>query len=100
MVGLRDYGSTLSPTAAWNLLQGVETLPLRMERHCSNAQKVAEWLESHSKVSWVSYPGLKSSKFYDLILAHLGMKRISKCHPVKFLGGSEGYDPVPKERNK
>ena len=42
----------------------------------------------------------KSSKFYDAILVHLGMKRISKCHPVKFLGGSEGYDPVPKERNK
>ena len=71
MVGLRDYGSTLSPTAAWNLLQGVETLPLRMERHCSNAQKVAEWLEGHPKVSWVSYPGLKSSKFFDLANKYL-----------------------------
>jgi O-acetylhomoserine (thiol)-lyase len=71
MVGLRDYGSTLSPQSAWNLLQGVETLPLRMERHCSNAQTVAEWLEGHSKVSWVSYPGLKSNKFYDLANKYL-----------------------------
>ena len=71
MVGLRDYGSTLSPTSAWNLLQGVETLPLRMERHCSNAQKVAEWLEGHSKVSWVSYPGLKSSNYFELAQKYL-----------------------------
>ena len=71
MVGLRDYGSSLSPQSAWNLLQGVETLPLRMERHCSNAQSVAEWLEKHPKVSWVSYPGLKSSKFYDLANKYL-----------------------------
>ena len=66
MVALRDYGATLSPTAAWNLLQGVETLPLRMQRHCDNAQAVAEWLEKHPKVNWVSYPGLKSSQFYEL----------------------------------
>jgi O-acetylhomoserine (thiol)-lyase len=59
-VGLRDYGPTLSAQAAWNLLQGVETLPLRMERHCSNAQAVAEWLEKHPKIDWVSYPGLTS----------------------------------------
>jgi O-acetylhomoserine (thiol)-lyase len=48
------------------LLQGTETLHVRMERHISNAQKVAEFLENHSLVSWVSYPGLKSSKYYDL----------------------------------
>jgi O-acetylhomoserine (thiol)-lyase len=65
-VGLRDYGATLSATSAWQLLQGVETLPLRMERHCANALKVAEFLEGHSKVAWVSYAGLKSSEYYDL----------------------------------
>ena len=65
-VALRDYGPTLNPTAAWNLLQGVETLPLRMERHCSNALTVAEWLQDHPKVNWVSYSGLKSSPYYDL----------------------------------
>ena len=65
-VALRDYGPTLNPTAAWNLLQGVETLPLRMERHCSNALAVAEWLQDHPKVNWVSYSGLKSSPYYEL----------------------------------
>jgi O-acetylhomoserine (thiol)-lyase len=65
-VALRDYGPTLNPTAAWNLLQGVETLPLRMERHCENTLAVAEWLEHHPKVTWVSYSGLKSSPYYDL----------------------------------
>ncbi len=65
-VALRDYGPTLNPTAAWNLLQGVETLPLRMERHCSNSLAVAKWLEAHPKVSWVSYSGLESSPYYAL----------------------------------
>lgn len=65
-VALRDYGPTLNPTAAWNMLQGVETLPLRMERHCSNALTVAEWLQEHPKVNWVSYSGLKSSPYYEL----------------------------------
>ncbi|MDP6352603.1 MAG: O-acetylhomoserine aminocarboxypropyltransferase [Alphaproteobacteria bacterium] len=71
MVALRDYGATLYPTAAWNLLQGVETLPLRMERHCSNALAVAEYLEKHPKVTWVSYPGLKSNKFHELAKKYL-----------------------------
>ena len=65
-VALRDYGPTLNPTAAWNMLQGVETLPLRMERHCSNALAAAEWLQNHPKVSLVSYSGLKDSPFYEL----------------------------------
>ena len=65
-VALRDYGPTLNPTAAWNLLQGVETLPLRMERHCANTLAVAQWLEAHPKVSWVSYSGLPSSPYYKL----------------------------------
>ena len=66
MVALRDYGPTLYPTAAWNLLQGVETLPLRMERHCANALGAAKWLETHPKVRWVSYSGLESSPYYAL----------------------------------
>ncbi len=64
--GLRDLGPALSPTNAFNILQGVETLPLRMERHVSNAQAVAEFLEAHPKVEWVSYAGLPSSPFHDL----------------------------------
>lgn len=65
-VGLRDYGATLSAFAAFQLLQGIETLPLRMERHCTNALKVANFLESHPKVAWVTYAGLKSSPCFDL----------------------------------
>jgi O-acetylhomoserine (thiol)-lyase len=58
METLRVYGAALSPTSAWQILQGVETLPLRMERHCSNALAVARFLRDHPAVSWVNYPGL------------------------------------------
>jgi len=58
METLRVYGAALAPTSAWQILQGVETLPLRMERHCANALRVAEHLRSHPRVSWVNYPGL------------------------------------------
>ncbi|MCB1178659.1 MAG: O-acetylhomoserine aminocarboxypropyltransferase/cysteine synthase [Leptospiraceae bacterium] len=64
--GLRDIGAALSPFNAFQILQGVETLPLRMERHSSNALKVAEFLSNHPKVSWVNYPGLPSDKNYKL----------------------------------
>jgi O-acetylhomoserine (thiol)-lyase len=55
---LRVHGAALSATSAWQILQGVETLPLRMERHCTNALQVAEFLRRHPRVSWVNYPGL------------------------------------------
>ena len=61
---LRDTGACMSPFAAFLFLQGLETLHLRMQRHCENAQKVAEWLEGHDAVAWVNYPGLPSSKSY------------------------------------
>ena len=61
---LRDTGGTMSPFAAWTTLLGVETLQLRMARHCENALKVAKYLESHKKVEWVNYPGLKSHSHY------------------------------------
>lgn len=63
---MRDLGSIQSPFNAFILNLGLETLPLRMERHCSNAQAVAEFLEGHEKVAWVNYPGLKSNKYYEL----------------------------------
>ena len=56
--GLRDTGAALSPFNAWAILQGVETLHVRMERHSANARKVADFLSNHPKVSWVNYPGL------------------------------------------
>jgi O-acetylhomoserine (thiol)-lyase len=59
---LRDFGGCLSPFNAFLFLQGLETLSLRIERHVSNAQKVAEFLETHDNVSWVAYPGLRSSR--------------------------------------
>jgi O-acetylhomoserine (thiol)-lyase len=55
---LRVHGAALSAMSAWQILQGVETLALRMERHCTNALKVAEFLRTHPRVSWVNYPGL------------------------------------------
>lgn len=63
---MRDLGSIQAPQNAFLLNVGLETLPLRMERHCFNAQKVAEYLENHPQVAWVNYPGLKSSKYYEL----------------------------------
>ncbi len=63
---LRDLGAAITPFNSWLFLQGLETLPLRMERHSQNAQKVAEFLEGHPSVEWVQYPGLKSHPQHDL----------------------------------
>lgn len=63
---LRDLGPALSPYNAHQFLLGLETLHLRVERHSENAQKVAEFLEAHDKVSWVNYPGLKSNSYHEL----------------------------------
>ena len=68
---LRDVGSSLSPFNAFLLLQGLETLHLRVERHSANAMKVAQFLEAHPKVKWVNYPGLKSSRYHDLAKKYL-----------------------------
>ena len=65
-VALRNTGSALSALGAFQILQGLETLSLRMERHCDNAIAVAEYLENHKQVSWVRYGGLKSSEFHAL----------------------------------
>ena len=63
---MRDFGSTPAPQSAYLLNLGLESLHVRMERHCLNATKIAEYLESHEKISWVNYPGLKSNKYYEL----------------------------------
>lgn len=65
-VPLRNTGSALSPMNAFLILQGLETLSLRMERHCENAMAVAKYLSKHKKVEWVNYGGLKSSKYFKL----------------------------------
>jgi O-acetylhomoserine (thiol)-lyase len=66
VLGLRDIGPAIAPQNAFLILTGSETLPLRMQRHCDNAQTVAEWLSKHPKVSWVSYPGLPNDKNHAL----------------------------------
>lgn len=70
-VGLRNQGPTLAPDAAWIFLQGVESLPLRMERHSANALKVAEFLNKHPKVAWVRYPGLPGDPSHGLAEKYL-----------------------------
>ncbi len=67
MEGLRVFGASLAPTSAWQILQGIETLPLRMERHCANAMAVAQYLQSDPRVGWVSYPGLPSHPQHELM---------------------------------
>ncbi len=63
---LRDTGAAISPFNAWLMIQGLETLPLRMERHCANAQKVAEYLAAHPRVAYVNYPGLPDNPYHGL----------------------------------
>ena len=66
VLGLRDLGPAISPFNAFLILTGIETLPLRMQRHSDNAKAVAEWLVNHPKVAWVSYPGLAGDKYHSL----------------------------------
>ncbi|MES2806286.1 MAG: O-acetylhomoserine aminocarboxypropyltransferase/cysteine synthase family protein [Bacteroidota bacterium] len=69
--GLRDFGAALSPFNAFQIIQGLETLPLRIHRHSQNALALAEWLALQEEVAWVNYPGLKTSKYYDLVQKYL-----------------------------
>jgi len=70
-VPLRNLGACISPDNAWIFLQGIESLPVRMERHCSNALLVAQWLKKHPKVSWVRYPGLLDDPTYPVASKYL-----------------------------
>ena len=85
---MRDIGAQAAPMNAFLLNLGLETLALRMERHCSNAQKVAEYLENNDKISWVNFPGLKSNKNYELAQKYLPN---GSCGVVSFgvVGGRE-----------
>lgn len=69
--GLRDFGAALSPFNAFQIIQGLETLPLRIHRHSQNALALAKWLALQEEVAWVNYPGLKTSKYYDLVQKYL-----------------------------
>ena len=69
--GLRDFGGALSPTNAFQIIQGLETLDVRMERHSKNALALAKWLEQQDEVEWVNYPGLESNRYYNLANKYL-----------------------------
>ena len=69
--GLRDLGGAISPFNAWQIIQGLETLPLRIERHSKNTLELATWLQSREEVAWVNYPGLETSDYHDLAKEYL-----------------------------
>jgi O-acetylhomoserine (thiol)-lyase len=74
VLGLRDLGPALAPMNAFLALTGMETLALRMERHCANALHVAQWLQAHPKVAWVRYAGLPEDPYHQLARKYLGGK--------------------------
>ena len=87
-VPLRNTGSALSPFNAFLIMQGLETLSLRMERHVENAFAVAEYLQAHEQVAWVNYPGLPGSPYYDLAQKYTG----GKPSALMAFGIKGGYD--------
>ncbi len=88
VLGLRDLGPALSPMNAFLVLTGIETLPLRMQRHCENALAVAQYLDAHEKVSWVSYPGLPGDKYHNLARKYCP----NGAGAVFTFGLKDGYD--------
>ncbi|OVE70214.1 O-acetylhomoserine aminocarboxypropyltransferase [Clostridium diolis] len=93
---LTDLGAHLSPTSAFYLLQGIETLSLRMREHAANAQKVAEFLEGHPKVLSVAYPGLKSNKYHELAKKYFS-KGPGAIMSIRLKGGIEAARKVLEE---
>ena len=91
--GLRDWGNTISPLNSWLLIQGLETLSLRVDRHVENALTIAEWLEKHPQVEYVNYPGLKSSKYHELAKRYL-KKGFGGVLSFKIKGGAEKADKL------
>ncbi len=87
-VALRNTGSAISPLAAFQLMQGIETLSLRMERHCENAQKVAEFLARHPKITWVSYAGLPDNPYHALAQKYMN----GKASGILTFGVKGGFD--------
>lgn len=94
-IPLRNMGAAITPIAAWQLMQGLETLHLRMERHVENALKVATFLENDSRVSWVEYAGLASSPQYDRAQKYTG----GKPSALLTFGVAGGYDAAERFYN-
>ena len=93
---MRDFGSTQSPQSAFLLNLGLESLHVRMARHCENALNIAKFLESHEKIAWVNYPGLESNKYHDLAMKYLPN---GSCGVVSFgvKGGRAAAEKFMKE---
>ena len=91
--GLRDWGNAISPLNSWLLLQGLETLSLRVDRHVENALAIAEWLEKHPQVEYVNYPGLKSSQYHELAKKYL-KKGFGGVLSFKIKEGAEKADKL------
>lgn len=90
--GLRDFGAALSPFNAFQIIQGLETLEVRIRRHSENALALAQWLEIQDEVAWVNYPGLKSSKYYVLVQKYLPKGQTG----VVTFGLKAGFDAAKK----
>ncbi len=88
VVPLRNMGAALSPFNAFQLLQGIETLPVRMDRHCANAQKVAEYLQRHPQVTWVKYAGLEDSPYRPLVDRYMA----GQASSILSFGVKGGYE--------
>jgi len=86
--GLRDFGGALSPFNAFQIIQGLETLPVRIKQHSENALELAKWLEKQDEVAWVNYPGLKSSKYNALAIKYLPKGQSG----IVTFGAKGGYD--------
>ena len=93
LVALRNLGACMSPDNAWIFLQGMETLSLRMERHCSNALTVAKYLEKHERISWVRYPGLKSHPWHSQAKRYF----LHGCGGAVVVFGIEGDAPAAEK---
>ena len=90
--GLRDHGGCLSPFNAWQIIQGLETLEVRIKRQSENALELAKWLETRKEVAWVNYPGLKSSKYYPHAEIYLPKGQSS----ILTFGAKGGFESAKK----
>ena len=96
--GLRDFGGALSPFNSFQIIQGLETLSLRMNQHSKNALEIALWLEQQEEVAWVNYPGLSSSKYNELAKEYLP-KGQSGIVTFGLKGGFEAEKQVEDKTN-
>lgn len=94
--GLRDLGAALSPFNSFQILQGLETLPIRIKKHSENALELASWLENQEAVGWVNYPGLKSSPYYQLAQEYLPEGQSG----VVTFGLKKGFEAAKKTANE